>query len=303
MTLSEADAAHDFTVSLRISLLGLQVEILAYETLLLEGLASCFESTLRQGAFLPHGEADLLVMLEMQDTPVSRDDDVIRVSTRPTGVLATATLTVPDSSRSLACDLTSWAVANTRAYYVFHAGSVARDGKGILLPGRSRSGKTTLTAGLVKRGFRFLSDEIGIFERSSGQMVGYPRALFVRKDILCLLGLNESVGAWSDDSCARIVSVTDLGGIRASRGAEPAIIVAPRFRPDAATRLERLTPGSAVEVLVDAFCCLSRFKETGLDLLIDLARRVPCYLLPFSDLDSALDAIEDAFDRALKRAL
>ncbi len=63
--------------------------------------------------------------------------------------------------------------------------------------------------------------------------------------------------------------------------------------------MERLRPGLAVMALMDAACSQKRFKEAGLDLVIDLARRLPCYRLDYCDAGEAVAAIEEAFARAL----
>ena len=49
-------------------------------------------------------------------------------------------------------------------YYLIHAGVVALNDKAIVLPASSGGGKTTLIAGLIKNGFRYLTDEIGVID-------------------------------------------------------------------------------------------------------------------------------------------
>ena len=43
---------------------------------------------------------------------------------------------------------------------VFHASVVARDGRAVALVGRSGAGKSSLAAGLVLRGFRYVADDV-----------------------------------------------------------------------------------------------------------------------------------------------
>src|SRR5437016_7532138 len=45
-----------------------------------------------------------------------------------------------------------------------HAGGVSRDGAACVLPAHMESGKTTLTAGLVRSGFSYLTDEAVSFD-------------------------------------------------------------------------------------------------------------------------------------------
>jgi hypothetical protein len=48
---------------------------------------------------------------------------------------------------------------------LFHAAALTWRGKGLLMPGMIRAGKTTLTAWLVTRGFDYLTDEYGDFDQ------------------------------------------------------------------------------------------------------------------------------------------
>lgn len=62
--------------------------------------------------------------------------------------------------------------------------------------------------------------------------------------------------------------------------------------------MDRLRAGMAVVGLTETSCSQKRFKEEGLDLVIDLARRLPCYRLVHSDVPLAVAAIEEAFEAA-----
>lgn len=60
-----------------------------------------------------------------------------------------------------------------------HAGSVAWRGRGIVVPGRSMTGKTTLVRALVEAGAAYLSDEYAVLD-GRGRARPFPRALSVR---------------------------------------------------------------------------------------------------------------------------
>jgi hypothetical protein len=61
-------------------------------------------------------------------------------------------------------------------YTPIHAGVVEVDGRAVLLPGGSGTGKTTLVAALVARGARYLSDEYALID-DRGWVHAYPRPL------------------------------------------------------------------------------------------------------------------------------
>lgn len=60
-----------------------------------------------------------------------------------------------------------------------HAGTVGVNGRGIVVPGRSRSGKTSLIQGLVGSGADYYSDEYAVVD-SNGLLHPYPRPPSVR---------------------------------------------------------------------------------------------------------------------------
>jgi hypothetical protein len=62
-----------------------------------------------------------------------------------------------------------------------HAGVVALNGKAIVIPGRSFSGKTTLTAELVKAGATYYSDEYAVLDKQ-GRVHPYARPLAIREN-------------------------------------------------------------------------------------------------------------------------
>jgi hypothetical protein len=56
---------------------------------------------------------------------------------------------------------------------------VAIDGRAIVIPGESFSGKTTLVSALLRRGATYLSDEFAVLDRD-GRVHPYPKPLSMR---------------------------------------------------------------------------------------------------------------------------
>lgn len=69
--------------------------------------------------------------------------------------------------------------ANDRVFV--HAGVVAVDGRAIIVPGKSLSGKTTLVAELVRQGAVYFSDEYAVFD-SDGLVYPFTKPLSIRLD-------------------------------------------------------------------------------------------------------------------------
>jgi hypothetical protein len=79
----------------------------------------------------------------------------------------------------LVSDLELWIAENAEPFIFVHAGCVGVDGRAVVLPGYSMSGKSTLTAALISAGAEYLSDEYAVVDRR-GYVHSYARPLSQR---------------------------------------------------------------------------------------------------------------------------
>jgi len=122
--------------------------------------------------------------------------------------------------------------ARARDRTFVHAGVVGWRGRAIVVPGRSRSGKTTLVAELVRRGAVYLSDEFAVLDRR-GRVHPFLKPLSIR-------------GRGGCDRHARRLDVAELGGSAGTAALPVALVVLAQYRPGSAWRPTRLTAGQAV---------------------------------------------------------
>ena len=126
-----------------------------------------------------------------------------------------------------------WVAEHARPWVFVHAGCVVRHGRALLLPGRSMSGKSSLTAALVRAGATYYSDEYAVLD-ASGSVRPYARALSIRP---------------YDGGAARRVPVAEYGGV-AGRGAAPVGLVA-HLRRDGRHDVVAVSRGQSVLHLLD----------------------------------------------------
>lgn len=82
----------------------------------------------------------------------------------------------------------NWHVASDcKQFLMFHAGVVAKDGVGLIMPAASGSGKSTLAAGLSYRGWQLHSDEFGLYDMNSQELVPYPRAVSLKNESIAVM--------------------------------------------------------------------------------------------------------------------
>ncbi len=84
-----------------------------------------------------------------------------------------------------------------------HGAAVERDGRALVFLGDSYVGKSTMTLHLIRRGYRFLSDEVVLIDPVSCRLKPFPRNLLVRRGALesdsILNQLREGRWRYNDD--------------------------------------------------------------------------------------------------------
>lgn len=182
-------------------------------------------------------------------------------------------------------------VARSGHLVLLHAaGATAREGDGIVMPAAMESGKSTLVAALVRAGFGYLSDEVVAVDPATLDLIAYPKALSLDAGSWPLLPeLAPSV-----DPAVRPhlphqwqVPADDIRAGATVTRAAPALIVAPRYRPGATARIDRLRPADALMLLASCAFGLPDSAERDLRVLGRLAERCACYELTMGDLDDA----------------
>jgi hypothetical protein len=180
------------------------------------------------------------------------------------------------------------AAASVAGQVVLHAGGVQAGHVGILLPGPSGSGKSSLVAALVERGLRYLSDEIVVLGDGGATMAGLPRPLALRP------GAQEVLARWrpavDQEPMAGSTWFVDPGLVvpgSAGVPCPPALMVSPRFSAGSETALTELASPQALVELVGNSVRYGRPDPAHVELLAGVARRCRRYRLEFGDLDDA----------------
>lgn len=111
-----------------------------------------------------------------------------------------------------------------------HAGVVSWNGKAILIPGLSFSGKSTLVSQLIRAGATYYSDEYAVLDER-GRVHSYARPLGLRQP-----GSYES----------KKVPAEKLGGEVGSKPLTVGLVVSTKYKPGARWRPRRLSQGQGV---------------------------------------------------------
>jgi hypothetical protein len=187
-----------------------------------------------------------------------------------------------DVSRYALWDIPYQASQNVRAYVALHAGAVVRNGGALLLPGPMESGKSTLVAALLSRGFGYLSDEVGALDPITSRVYPFPKYLYLDQSSVDLFpGLDDRLedgGERSRGRLDRTVRPEDLDAQLAGPSQPQQIVFLGTDRAGR-PRLEPIPGAEAVERLAENCFNLHRYGDRGVVFLSRIASRVRAFRL------------------------
>jgi len=189
----------------------------------------------------------------------------------------------------------NWCISTrAHAYLMIHAAVVERGGRAAILPAPPGSGKSTLCAALVNRGWRLLSDELALFRPQDGLLVPVPRPVSLKnRSIDVIRGyaadavLSTPVSNTTKGTVAHLKAPTDSVA-RAHETARPAWIVFPKYEAGAATLLTSIPRARAFFRVADNAFNYSHMGACGFATLAAAIEGCASYDFRYSDLDEAM---------------
>jgi hypothetical protein len=179
---------------------------------------------------------------------------------------------------------------------VCHAGGVAWEGAGVLLPADPESGKSTLTAGLVRAGFDYLTDEAVAFRRGENMIEPYPKPLSLDPGSWHLFPELEPNADLANDDYKQLQWQVPPTAIRADAVGRPCparYLVFPEYVEGAKTELVGLGRAEALVELAKNTFAFNERSRFALEELAGIVRQVDCYRLTAGDLDEAVARITE----------
>ncbi len=189
-------------------------------------------------------------------------------------------------------------IARRREFLQLHAAVLSHGGRAVLLVGDSGVGKSTLAAGLISRGWEYLSDEFALIHPETLRVHPFPKALCVKKgsfDVVTRLGLplwrrGHYVKAFKGP--VGYVRTADLGTRVATEARPIQFVVFPAYAAGSKPRLHSVARGSAAFMLAANAFNRNVYSERTVSILSRVVREARCVRLETGDLEDTCVLIE-----------
>jgi len=197
----------------------------------------------------------------------------------------------------------NWCIGSTaHQYLILHSAVVERNGKALVLPAQPGSGKSTLCAGLISRGWRLLSDEFGIIDQKTGMMVPLPRVIPLKNESIELVQHYAPEAVFGPifrktrkgDVCHMAPPPSSLQ--RQLEQAKPAWVIFPKYKHGQKTELKVEDKGVAFTRMSNNAFNYPMTMGRGFQTLTGLAKQAQCFSLQSGDLDEAVTLLTQLAD-------
>lgn len=189
----------------------------------------------------------------------------------------------------------NWCVSSrAHDYLMIHAAVVEKDGCAAILPAPPGSGKSTLCAALVHRGWRLLSDELALVRLTDGMIVPLPRPISLKNASIDVMRayldapvFSSAVGYTHKGTVAHLKAPADSVR-RADETARPAWIIFPKYAPGEAAVLTPMPRARAFMELADNAFNFSLLGAAGFSAMAATVGQCQAFCFRYSVLDEAI---------------
>jgi hypothetical protein len=250
------------------------------------GLAQYLDSAF--AALETSGDASHVVTLS---TGGPDSDAEVTIDDRTPNIVADAAHVLP----ALMSAVNRAVVEATASRLLVHASAVEADGRAILFPAPMEAGKSTLAAALLRRGYRYVTDEAVALDPDTLEVRPYPRPINVDRGSWSLLrDLRPAIPNGVEEFCSEQwhVSPLDVRRDALARPSPPVVVAFPRYAAEKRTRAQPMGVAHALQELVGCAFNLDRLGVPAFGALARVASTSRCYRLTVGDLGRACTTVD-----------
>ncbi|MGD2110274.1 MAG: hypothetical protein PVI86_12910 [Phycisphaerae bacterium] len=197
----------------------------------------------------------------------------------------------------------NWCLISTRAEFLqLHAATMARDGIGVVLAAGSGGGKSTLVAGLVARGWTYLSDEFALLCPETLDAHAFPKAICIKAGAF---GIVRELGLRFVGKRYYVKGLKGRVGYVNPREVDPhrigdrtriRLVLFPKYTPGRKPTVSRISRASAAFALASSALNRNAFRDQGVSVLSRVVRSAECFSIDSGSLEGACDRIDSLVD-------
>ena len=189
----------------------------------------------------------------------------------------------------------NWCVYSfAHQYFIVHAAAIERDGLAAILPAPPGSGKSTLCAALVHRGWRLLTDELTLIDPTTAKVLPLARPVSLKDESL------EVIRRFAPEVVIGPISPNTVKGnvahVRPSTesvrkinvSSRPAWIVFPKFRSGGKLSATAVSKSHALMRVADSAVNYSTLGANGFEILSQVIDGTDSFDFEYSDLNDAI---------------
>lgn len=189
----------------------------------------------------------------------------------------------------------NWSISShANQYLIIHAAAIEKGGFAVIMPAPPASGKSTLCAGLVSRGWRLLSDELVLLSLDGSSITPLARPINLKNQSIGVIREFSSKATFSRETKDTIKGTVALlkaptdSVARIEEMAKPGWIIFPKFQKGVEADLRpRSKAETFLEIGTNAFN-YSTQGATGFEALGNVVDACNCFDFTYSSLDDAI---------------
>ncbi len=187
---------------------------------------------------------------------------------------------------------------------LFHAAALSSNGRSILIPGKSGSGKTFLAASLADNGYSYLTDEIALVEPDNWCLSGFYKPLHIKnKDAfnyqipLNLLRKHSIDPSSSSLPVAKgfLTNCFYVNSVKQAQRKQVSIIIFPKYEGGVKPAIKRLACARTGLLLMQNLINSRNLTSGGFHEVADFSRKVPAYQVTYGNCSQVVRAVDSLF--------
>jgi hypothetical protein len=185
--------------------------------------------------------------------------------------------------------------AQSQSGLLFHAAGLAKAGAGLLLPGQTGAGKSTLTTWLLTQNFDYLTDELIFIPWGTHMMQPLTRPLNLKRSARTVLYplfdfATQSANILSSPR-VDLIPPTLFNPAVPLRQASLSLIIFPHYQPDSDFTLRPLSRAQAGLELMRCLINARNLAGQGFSEVTRLVKAIPAYKLSYTNFEQIGDQI------------